>query len=359
MSETATIAEMANKVSQELFQWFKWERVPLMDQDFKCVKSDKHAPTKKTEHTHPVDVVLHYVDPYINKRVLLNTDLKSYSNTSIQTKQVRSALKSLAKTIDCARVSQEWKSRYSLFQEPYEIRGLLFVYNHDGEFDKSFLKFFDEKKPKSGTQEDEAEDKSVSTERLPLEGNQLIHVVEPRLISYMSTILADVHRLHAEGSFPVKDYYFHYPDLKLHKTSGAKATRPATIEMIAGPFLTIEHSAVKKYDETSGVVEDTYPAGYVIYYNRPGRSHLEFMYLFDTLSNYQILDGSHPIRIRVAHYSPANDVRSNFEKAINSYVQDWGFDDYKKNRLKQITIDIVEITKTTFSKQDIGWDRKK
>jgi hypothetical protein len=173
----------------------------------------------------------------------------------------------------------------------------------------------------------------------------------------MTTILADTQRLHAEGSFPTDNYYFHYPDLKLHKTSGCKEQRPATIEMIAGPFLTIEHSKVTKYNEKTGKLDEMFSAGYVIYYNRPGNTHFEFMYLFDTLSNYQILDGSHPIRIRVAHQDPAPDIRSNFVKAINYYVQDWGFDDYKKNRLEQIGFEIVERTKTIFSKQDIGWDR--
>lgn len=356
MSETGPIAEMANKVSQELFQWFRWERLPLKDQDFKCVKKEKHAP-KKESHTHPVDVVLHYVDPYINKRIFLNTDLKSYARGSIKTKQVRDALKSLSKTIDCARVSPEWKTRYALFPEASEVRGLLFVYNHDGEFDRDFLKFFDERSTRGTGKPDDTEDKTISTERLPLEANQLLHIVEPRQISYMTTILADTQRLHAEGSFPTDNYYFHYPELKLHKTSGCKEQRPATIEMIAGPFLTIEHGTVTKYNEKTKTLAETFQAGYVIYYNRPGNSHHEFMYLFDTLSNYQILDGSHPIRIRVAHHDPAPDIRSNFVKAINAYVQDWGFDDYKKDRLEQIGFEIIERTKTTFSKQDIGWDR--
>lgn len=357
MSETGPIAEMANKVSHELFQWFKWERLPLKDQDFKCVKNEKHAP-KKESHTHPVDIVLHYVDPYINRRILLNTDLKSYAKGSIKAKQVRDALKSLAKTIDCARVSPEWKTRYALFQESCEVRGLLFVYNHDGDFDDGFLKFFEERKIRGAGKVEDTEDKTISTERLPLEANQLIHVVEPRLISYMTTILADAQRLHTEGTFPVKDYSFHYPDLKLHKTSGCKENRPATIEMIAGPFLTIEHGIVKKYDESTEKVEETFPAGYLIYYNRPGKSHYEFMYLFDTLSSYQILDGSHPIRIRVASHDTAPDIRSNFTKAINCYVQDWGFDDYKRKRLEQIGLEIVEIKKSIFSKQDIGWERQ-
>jgi len=128
--ETAGIAELANKISKELFEWFKWERVPVLDQNFRCVKQEKHAPRKKTDHTHPVDVVFHYVDPYLGRRVLLNTDLKSYAKGSISASAIRSALRSLAQTIDCACVSEEWSGRYDLTNESLDVRGMLFVYNN-------------------------------------------------------------------------------------------------------------------------------------------------------------------------------------------------------------------------------------
>lgn len=89
--EVSAIAEMANIVSSEIFNWFKWTRFPLMDQNFKCLKTDKHAPPKKKEQSldsapapteaseqerlrkHPVDVVFSYIDPYTAQRVMLNT----------------------------------------------------------------------------------------------------------------------------------------------------------------------------------------------------------------------------------------------------------------------------------------------
>jgi hypothetical protein len=357
--ETAPIAEMANKVSKELFEWFRWERVPLMDQNFECVKKDKHAPKKKQDHTHPVDVVFHYIDPYLNRRILLNTDLKSYSKGSISAGSVRSALRSLAQTIDCARVSPVWKQRYEITADLCEVRGMLFVYNHDAEYDGDFMAILEERKPKKGREADAEGEKTVTTETLPLEAPQIIHVVEPRLIAYMTTVIGDAQRLHAEGTFPREQYYFHYPDLKLHKTYGSRESRAATIEMLAGPFLIIEHDVVKTLAEASQTVVDSFPAGFLIYYNRPGESHNEFMYLFDTLSNYQILDGKHPIRIRVAHHAPHRDVRSNFERAIEMYIADWGFDKYKQDRLKDISLELVEVRKTTFSRTDIKWDREK
>ena len=135
--ETGSIAEMAKRVSRDVFKWFKWQLVPLYDQNFDCLKQEKHAPTKKQEHTHPVDVVFTYNDPYLDHPVLLNSDLKSYSKSSITSPNIRSALRSLALTIDCARVSEEWRARYDKTGTA-EIRGLLFVYNHDAEWDRDF-----------------------------------------------------------------------------------------------------------------------------------------------------------------------------------------------------------------------------
>jgi hypothetical protein len=174
----------------------------------------------------------------------------------------------------------------------------------------------------------------------------------------MTTVIADANRLHTDGSFPETEYYFYYPDLRLHKAHGSKESRAATIESIAGPFLIIEHAAVKKYNEKTGIAEERFGPGYVIYYNRSGSNHREFMYLFDTLSKYQILDGDHSIRVRVGHSSPDQNLRSHFNRAITAYAADWGFDEYKIQRLKAIKLTVLEIQKTTFSKTDIGWEQR-
>ncbi|MCQ4437276.1 hypothetical protein NO135_19980, partial [Clostridioides difficile] len=80
--ETSAIAKMAVRVSDDLFEWFRWKRIPLPDLNFDCVKTATHAPSKD-KHTHPVDAVFHYTDPYLNKIIYMNTDLKSYASGSI------------------------------------------------------------------------------------------------------------------------------------------------------------------------------------------------------------------------------------------------------------------------------------
>lgn len=367
--EVSAIAEMANIVSCEIFNWFKWTRFPLMDQNFKCLKTDKHAPPKKQKeqspdsapatteaseqerlHKHPVDVVFSYIDPYTAQRVMLNTDLKSYKSGSISKTMIRSALKSLAVTIDCARSSPEWKGKYN-HAEDSEVRGLLFVYNHDGEYDKKFYDVFKSEKVDGS---DKGQGK-VDLSNFPVCKGQQIHIIEPRTINYLLTIKNDSANLHTEGSFPESEYFFHYPELTLHKTKLPKEARPATIELLSAPYMIIEHNAVKKWNEKSEKLEERFGAGFIVYYNRSGSTVKEFIYLLDTLSNLQILDRDCSLRLRIACDAPSQEIRSNFEAAKTSYAGDWGFDEYKKQKLERIDLKVIEIVQKKFSETEIGW----
>lgn len=337
--ETANIAEIADIVSSDLFQWFKWDTVPLRDENFDCVKQECHANDKRFAHTHPVDVVFKYFDPYLNKNIYLNTDLKSYNKSSINASNIRKSLQSLARTIECSKASKEWKDKYVLENDPYEIRGLLFIYNHDGGFDKSFYDHF----------------KGIRADNLPIKKNQYLHVVEPNLIQYMTTVVADMARLHKEKTFPDEAYRFYYPELYLHKTHGRFEIRQATIEVISSPFMVVHHDAVSKLNEKTNMGERVYDEGYVIYYNRDGSSEHEFMYLLDFLSGIQVLNKKGNVRVRVAHHAPDNKIKSNFERAKNLYLSDWGYDDYKREVLDAISLDIVQSMAPTYNPGAIGW----
>tara|TARA_R110000823_G_scaffold314601_2_gene444104 strand:+ start:2192 stop:3310 length:1119 start_codon:yes stop_codon:yes gene_type:complete len=349
--ETGNISRMANKVADEIFKKFKWSFLSLEDENFQCCKPKSHSPSKES-HTHPVDVVLYYLDPYTNRRVFFNTDLKSYSKNSIKQSSIRSALKSLAQTIDCARLSSEWRNRYSYMQDDSpEVRGMLFVYNHDGEYHKNFYNYI---KPADN---DEEKSRSINLDGLAIQNKQALYIVEPKLISYLTTIVNDMSVLHHQGNFPAEKYSFFYPDLRLHKTHGEAMSRPATIEMLTGPYLIIKHQEVQKLNETSGDIEICHPGGYVIYYNRPGSDYHEFMYFFDMLSNFQILDSGKDIRVRVACADKSPELIPNFQKAISSYCTAWGFDDYKKETLESIKLELIEIVSRSFSTVDIGWSK--
>lgn len=162
------------------------------------------SPRKKQAHTHPVDVVFSYKDPYLNKTILLNTDLKSYAKGSINTDMIEAALSSLSNTIACARYSQDWREKYNICVGDSEVRGLLFIYNHDNDFENNFYDFFDPPKPIGGKRKP----KSVKLDNINISEGQQIHIIEPKSISYMLSIISDMNELIRDNQFPREEYGF-------------------------------------------------------------------------------------------------------------------------------------------------------
>ncbi len=346
--ETANIAMMAEKISEDLFKWFRWERVGTTNQNFPCHKKEIH---KTKSESHPCDVVFRYHDPYLNHFVYLNTDLKSYAKGSITATAMRTALVSLAESIDCAEGGPSWQESYEYAHGASEVRGMLFVYNHDGDFDQNFYDVFktipatDVKQGRRG----------IDIDNIPITRGQKIHIFEPRTINYLQSIISDIHKLSYEKKFPSNnDYHFYYPDLILHKVNGSPETLPATVESLTGPYFIIKHGATYTFSD-DGVKTLTNEEGYIIYYNGEGRKSLEFIYIFDTLSKLQLLNSKSNIRLRLIHPNLNHDVKAIYRKAIETYVMDWGFDDYKKSIITSIKFETIEFIKPKFSQIELGW----
>lgn len=89
MAETGPTAEIARKVCDEIFGNFFWDVHPRIDANFKCTNEHHRTPTDKPKKTHPADVVFSYVDPYLNQRTYLLTDMKSYATDSISSSMLR------------------------------------------------------------------------------------------------------------------------------------------------------------------------------------------------------------------------------------------------------------------------------
>jgi len=138
MPETTNIAKMAEKLSIELFDVFFWKQVGPHNHSWSCEERELHS-----SKTHPSDVVFYYDEPYSPERAYINCDLKSYGTGSINTNSVKSAIESLARALTCAEKSEEWRTNYIHNHVSAKIYGLLFVYNHDGEYDKDFNKHLD------------------------------------------------------------------------------------------------------------------------------------------------------------------------------------------------------------------------
>ena len=328
MGETANIADIAQKLSKDIFKHFGWHIHPRKDDNFDCINDDHEGASGSATKTHPTDVVFSYDDPYLAKRVHLLTDLKSYAKSSITHHKIRTALKSLALTVDCAGQSVQWSEKFSVItSDPHEVRGLLFVHNHDNGYEKSF---YDEMA-------------RVNTKTLPIEGGGVLHYLGPHDIQRLYTISNDILRLKAEQELPDK-YTFYYPDLVMRRRHGDVWEQSATFEMLAGPFMTIKHKAFENR-----------PAGYVIYYNRPGASPEEFEYLLDCFSRFQMLESDELLRIRVVDRSADEDLKSRFDLATKKYAKAWGFDPAREKVLSRIEIERVVAVTNNYSPGDMGW----
>lgn len=90
MAETGNIAKMAEKISNQLFVDFYWERVGEMNTNWDCVD-----PLHKKK-THPSDVVFFYDNPYAHSTTYVTCDLKSYGKGSITSSKIQEAVGSLA-----------------------------------------------------------------------------------------------------------------------------------------------------------------------------------------------------------------------------------------------------------------------
>jgi hypothetical protein len=328
VGETINIGEIAAKLSRDIFRHFLWETHPKTDDNFECT-NDKHlGDGGKPKTTHPGDVVFMYGDPYLGKVVYLHTDLKSYAADSINATRLRGAFKSLCMTINCARCSGSWRTKYSVDEsEAHEVRGLLFVHNHDNGYDKPFYEAIDK----------------VDLQALPVAPSTQLHFLGPQDIQRLYSIANDILRLKGDGELP-KDYTFYYPDLVMSRRQGDVWAQPATVETLTAPYIIIKHHAT---DERS--------AGYVIYYNAPASCPEEFEYFLDSLSRFQMLESGERILLRVTHPDAPNDLKSIFLMARKKYVKAWGFDPARESILSQIQVERITSVTSTYNPGDMGW----
>lgn len=176
----------------------------------------------------------------------------------------------------------------------------------------------------------------------------------------MTTINADLDYLISRKQFPSieNDYGFYYPQLTLHKSSQHDLNKPATIELITSPYLIIKHNDTVSYNCNAELTLH-YDKGFIIYYNRHGKEDMEFLYLLDALSNFQIFDGKNMIRIRVTHPSKNPSLKSVFVRALKNYANAWGLKyDEDKDIMAQfnIQIDSIETVKKFICTEEFSWE---
>jgi len=325
MAETGSIAKMADRLSAEIFNVFNWERTGPLNANWPCDNPQHDG------KTHPSDVVFYYDSPYKDTRTYIACDLKSYGRSSISKAAIHKAAKSLAKALSCAENSAEWQEQYVHENVTADICALLFVYNHDGEYDSDFQDYLH----------------SLTHEELNVPKGARLFILGPRDIYWLHNVTADIIYARGTKTLPEQQYcQYHYPNLVRHKKLQPTKARAATLEMLTGPWIILEYNPP--------TTTTTFPKGYVIYYRRRGEKTDEFLYLIDYLLHYQFFDDNPFIRIKLLdahHNAPAL-----FSKAIDEYVDEHEGGEDLKTQLKAIDFAIMQNVHKNFSEQQIGME---
>lgn len=315
MGETDNIAKMAEKIAREIFEEFGWERVGPINQNWTCVKHNKH-----NKKQHPSDVVFRYPNPYKDEYVYINMDLKSYANKSISKAGVSGAIKNLIKSVECANTSEDWQELYVYSQAQFDVRGMLFIYNHDNEYDpEKFTELL----------------LSVDQKNLALEEEDLVFVWGSGRISFLASIAMDLALLRHRKK--IGDLLAYYPDMVLNRPRTPLA-RSVTAETLSSNLITFSSNQSKKV---------------VIYYNGTANNSEEFEHIIEYLFNYQlIIDPETVVEIRTFDGSPRASV--NLERAKDVKFDEMGKLPEFKKRFSQITHSSVSKIIHQYSEIEIG-----
>jgi hypothetical protein len=363
VAETSNISKIAEILANDLFSRFLWYESGGWNQNWACVRDDHVTPKKKKKKqndppkgdggfqtrrtegnphgtddneaqvqkvlTHPSDVVFYYDEPYSLTRTYINTDLKSYKKGSITARVIAAAVQNLALTLECAEVSDEWREKFVHEKKPFRIVGLLFIYNHDGEYDAGF--------------DDLLANVNHGTLRIPT--NSRIVVLGPRDIRWLDNVRYDIVSLRGMERLPHEDHCSYvYPDL-VRKKKLQLSARAATLEMLTGPWIILSYRK-----------ETIDPAGYVIYFRGLGKHTEEFLYLLDHLQHYQMVKPG--LRISVRAFDADPNAPALFKRAVDEYIENYE-GDYSELAalLRSIEYEIIPQVKSQFSLVKIGMTR--
>jgi hypothetical protein len=308
---------------------FGWMLVGPRDQNWECV-TQSHEKT-----THPSDVVFRYSNPYSegDLNTYVTTDLKSYASGTLTRTSLRNAIKNLLISTECANVSQSFQDHYIEPSSNSEVVGLLFVYNHDSNYDKSFR----------STLVHAMEDVTHQLRR-----GRRVFVMGPEDVLYAHDLATDMKMQRADNHYPSQreELEFFYPDLVRRKANHSE-NKAASLEMLLSPYQIIRY----KMPSESGTITN-----YTVYYRGDGADHREFVYLIDGLFRYQILQHAHEVTLCLGR--PHNDAASKFERAKEAYVQQFHGLTEMRNRLNIVKYRALTNIAPRFSATEIGMEAR-
>lgn len=354
MAETKNIDAVAGIISNKIFRELKWEVSKHTDLNWPCCL-DSHLKHNQTEKTHPTDVVFFYKDPYSDIYQYIQTALKSYSNKTITDSQygkIQSTIKSLAQQVDCSVRNPEWKRLFlNEITEKFQVHGMLFIYNHDNEYDKELLNKLS----------------NILNSEIKFPTNSCLFILDPITIRFLLSVTEDIAKRRNYEDYngqlteilwekiPAWDNCsFFYPD-KHNKFASKDRLLPATLEMITSGmiFFQYNHDFIR---DLSG--NKTTKKILNIYWKEDITKEEQFVFLIEYIFNYQLLNQFDKIFI----VTPFSSFSSVFLRdAITTYSNLYSFTLDKLNRLREqlnsISIDIT--TSSIFPFRVISKDVKK
>ena len=302
MGETVNISRIAEEISNDIFKFMGWEICGEMNANWECVNPDHNRPT------HPADVVYRYVEPYKNKMTYILTDLKSYGQATITKQNIKKALESLNKSLSCAKLSPDWREKYLNTEKSYDIKGMLFIYNHDGEFqgEKEFSLLLNE-----------------ASKNIKIDKGNVLVVVGPSRIQYLTNVAHNIKSLVADEKLPHAKHKrgFYYPDLGNEKILHVHSALPLSVENMCANFHIMRYSR----EDVEGI------GGLDIYIKGMEDEVESFMHILDFIRKQNLFQGNTKVRVFVPISTPTTS--QNFQKAKFLFTED--MDEELKNKIKQ------------------------
>lgn len=329
--ESSNIAALAGLMANDIFTPLGWdESHGPRDENFKCLKPG-HQPKKHTEH--PVDVVFSYLSPYTRKKNYFLVDLKSYSKGTIEKKDLTAPLRSLAKTVSCAQVSKEWRSKYCYADdEDFVLHGMLFVYNHDSQYDKDFRSIL----------------QRVTVQDLEMPSDSRVFVIGPDDISYLLSMINDFKTVRLNNGLTLDDpIKFHCVNQVL-QPAAVSDSPVAHIEAVIGPYQLISYD-VKSKDALSR-------KDFAIYYRGQGKSPEEFEFILDFMLRKELIQSDNKISIIGMFLD--HEAERHFKEAKTRLLSKMYNLDTFKDRLDQVLLRRADLVVRSFSKEVVGMERR-
>lgn len=340
MAETKNIDEIAGIISSRIFYELKWGVNQKTDLNWNCCMrshlSEKQLKADSPSKTHPTDVVFSYTDPYTNDIQYIQTDLKSYAKNTIEkahSKGILKTVQSLGQQVECADRSTEWQKMYLNDKtSKYNVHGMLFIYNHDNEYDADLL----ERIP------------NVEKAKFNLPEKSIMAIFTPKLIRFLLDITVNIEERRNITNRPTQEHgllwqkipdysecSFFYPDR--HNKFVVKGKKlPATLEMITSGmlFYSYEHDYIREDTEEAKCITHKILN---IYWQEEVNSESHFVFILEYIFNYQLLHQFDRIFIITPFSSTSGDY---LEEAIKSYVQLYSFTTAQLNLVNEKVISL-------------------